>query len=305
MTGSSRADGPQAPSVGNQPNSLVRQQQQRVDRLLAEPAVDWAELRKYAYVRGLNPNQTDPRTLINTAHRSAYAGEAKVLRWCIEMGADVDARTTIGRAALHYACDGGSPECIRVLLACGADANLGTLSSLTPLHICCDRDHLEAALELLGNTRLHIDVDARARADAVLAEDMAKDHRIRQAIQRYREALAQKASEKRNSEMLERVVKRLFHAFDREGASYIPAEHWVESQSILLQYLSPEGDKRSEKACRLAEKRFDGGVSWEEFRASSLELIQELGGWDLHHFDLLSMLGKMEEQQLSYACLGA
>lgn len=253
--------------------SAFQQKQQNVlDRLLDESKVDWDQVRGYLFMEGLDPNLTDCWTLVQTVHRCAYDGEADILRWCLSLpSGDVNARTSLGRSVLHFACDGNQVGCIRVLLQSGADVNIRTLSGLTPLHLCCSYSSFDAALVLLHESPQIVDIDAE-NTKRMIPESIARDKRIVRAIKKYRAVF----DEKRKAALVEQALKRLFHLFDRRGDDCIHPEEWAESQYLLAQHFACHNDEAMEDAFDNADLNNDGVISWEEFKETHVMMLESV-----------------------------
>jgi len=252
-------------------SEFQQRQQAALDSLLDESKVDWDHVRGYLHMEGLDPNLTDCWTLVQTVHRCAYDGEADILRWCLSLpSGDVNARTSLGRSVLHFACDGNQVGCIRVLLQSAADVNIRTLSGLTPLHICASYNSFDATLVLLHESDQVIDIYATDKR--LTPEALATDKRIVRAIRKYRAGF----DEKRKAELVEQAVHRLFHVFDRTGDDFIHPEEWAESQYLLAQYFHSHNDEAMEEAFNHADLDKDGKISWEEFKETHILMVESV-----------------------------
>lgn len=160
-------------------------------RFDAEHAVNWFAVREYLPFEGLDPNWVEPGTLMATTHRSAYAGEVAILKWCLDRSADIDARDSLGRTPLHYACMSNSPRCVSLLVARGADVMALTAARWTPLHTCCHYNKHPAAQALLtGATSIHKIIDVHTVNDNGLsAETLADGEPMRRAISEYEDTV--------------------------------------------------------------------------------------------------------------------
>lgn len=111
-------------------------------------------------------------------HIASGHGSDDVIKVLIKQGANINARTTVGKTALHFASSkhvGGST--IRLLLQYGASVNARDLKEMTPLHIAADFNNYIAVSTLLkkggeiegrdksGRTPLHLSVCRMARKD--------------------------------------------------------------------------------------------------------------------------------------------
>jgi len=188
--------------------ALLAKKQAELDSLLridAEHSVNWGAVREYSYSRieGLDPNWVEPGTLMATTHRCAYAGEQTVLKWCLDNGADIDAKDSLGRTPLHYACMSNWPRCVSLLVARGADVMALTSSRWNPLHTCCHYKKFEAARALLtGATSIHAIIEIDIVNDSGLsAEAMADGEPMQNAISEYKDTLKEQ-KEWRRREMI-------------------------------------------------------------------------------------------------------
>lgn len=139
----------------------LKKTQRHLDHLLQQDPPDWPEIRSLVGVfEGLNPNRTDIEAMLTTLHRAAYAGEVEVARWCISCSADVSVKTSIGRTALHYACDSDQAEMVKLLLCRRANPNEPSLSGSTPVHLLCERNALHALKALEESSLVLLNFDA-------------------------------------------------------------------------------------------------------------------------------------------------
>jgi len=267
----------------------MQERQKKLDALLREQKFEWSAIEPFMYYseEGLNPNYTDSHSGVSTAMMAAYDGQTEILRWCLDQKADVDARSHLGRSALHYACDGGRASAICELLAQGADVNARTLSMMTPLHFCCQGNHYEAALVLLKESCQVVDLDIE-NSKRQTADTVTKDKRIQRSIKSYRASI----DEKKQAELMDGCLHRLFKLFDKDGTDHILPEQWIETHGmlsrILDQAIKEDGDGRSimadtqikedfTHAFETGDKNSDGQISWEEFRSNCNSMLQPLG----------------------------
>lgn len=265
----------------------LQERQKKLDNLLRDSRYEWSVIEPFMYYseEGLNPNHTDSNTGVTTAMMAAYDGQTDILRWCLERKADLEARTALGRSALHYACDGGRPGAIRELLIQGADVNARTLGMMTPLHLCCQGNHYEAVLVLLKESPQVVDLDIE-NSKRQTADKVTKDKRIQRCIKNYRASV----DEKKQAELMDGCLHRLFKLFDKDGRDYILPEAWVETHSMLSRILEidyqDEEDAASDDSRAKDEflhgfdagdKNSDGQISWEEFRSNCNSMLEPLG----------------------------
>ena len=96
-------------------------------------------------------------------HSAAYRGDAQVVKYLLEMGAEIEAKNDAsypaascgpyhiaGCTPLHYAAHGGNAAAVKYLLEMGAEINALNDAGCTPLHCAAEFGHLEA-LECLVN----------------------------------------------------------------------------------------------------------------------------------------------------------
>jgi len=239
---------------------------------IQEAPVDWRKVETFMFGENLDPNYCEPGSRVCTHHMAAYDGEAEVLRWCLREKADVNARTSLGRSVLHYACDGNKPRCIRLLLEAEADVNMRTLSQMTPLHFCCMYNSYEAVMVLLHDSKQVLDIDAE-NAKRQIPESLAKDRRIYRAVKKYRNNL----DERRRADLLEQCLRRLFQLFDPNGDESIMPEEWAETQALIAQHFSNVGEDAIDSVFSAADKNRDGRVDWKEFKEGHEALMEALG----------------------------
>ncbi|XP_053613378.1 L-asparaginase 1-like isoform X2 [Plodia interpunctella] len=89
--------------------------------------------------------------LTNAIERDDERGVKKML----DMGADINAQSTEGRAALHIAIDRGNKTMVEFLMKNGANVHLRTRAGETPLLTAIQRDDL-AMIEMLLNCGAHM-----------------------------------------------------------------------------------------------------------------------------------------------------
>lgn len=252
----------------------TKERQRQLAKEITEEEIDWAKVEVYMYYgdEDLDPNHTHRATLVTTAMLASYDGQTEILRWCLSMKANIDARSTLGRCALHYACDGNKPACIRVLLESVADPNIRTLGMMTPLHICCQNDSYEAVLTLFHDAKEVVDPEAE-NSRRQTPNQLAKDKRIIRAIKKQKSEL----DDKKKAELVEQVLRRLFRLFDVDGNEYIYPEEWAETNSLLAQYFETHSDEYIDALFEMADKNHDGRVDWQEFKSSHVQMLEAFG----------------------------
>lgn len=78
-------------------------------------------------------------------HRACYNGNAKMVRYLIQKGANIHARDGVNETPLFDACTSGSTRVVRLLLNAGAIANDKHTAGRTPLDIACSGGYGEVA----------------------------------------------------------------------------------------------------------------------------------------------------------------
>jgi len=81
--------------------------------------------------------------------RAVVVDDERAVRVLLGAGADPNARSGRGWAALHDAAARASVEVVRLLLEAGADPNAATHKGATPLHVAARLNRKEVVWELL------------------------------------------------------------------------------------------------------------------------------------------------------------
>jgi len=91
------------------------------------------------------------------------AGQEKVARYLVSMGASVNAARTNGVTALYVSAYGGYPALVTFLLQQGAEANRAAYGGdETPLHVAVRKAHVEVVQALkLGSVNLNVNAVTR------------------------------------------------------------------------------------------------------------------------------------------------
>ena len=131
----------------------------------------------------LNEQGIDPRDLTkrydnnDTAlHIASRKGNARAVRWLIEMGADVNAANLDGNPPMWHACFAGSEEIVRDLAAAGADVNQVNDNHTTSLMYCSSsgRESMVKLLIDLGADKSLENLDGYTALDHATTYTMVK-----------------------------------------------------------------------------------------------------------------------------------
>jgi len=157
---------------------------------------------------------------------------------------------------------------------------------MTALHFCCQSNHYEAVLVLLKESPQVVDLDME-NSKRQTADTMTKDKRIQRSINNYRASV----DEKKQVELMDGCLHRLFKIFDTDGTDHILREQWVEMHGMLSRTLELEfkedmdGDIDHTQvnedflhAFDAMDKNSDGKISWKEFRSACKSMLETLVG---------------------------
>lgn len=102
-------------------------------------------------VSGVGLSEPPSRELIQdiaggkiTIYQAAQTGDTEALSFLIDDGADLDALSPEGEAALHHAAYGGQAAAIRMLLLAGANQHILDAAGRTPLQIAQETQQQES-----------------------------------------------------------------------------------------------------------------------------------------------------------------
>eukprot|EP00746_Dinoflagellata_sp_MGD_P003359 gnl/MRDRNA2_/MRDRNA2_106541_c0_seq1.p1 gnl/MRDRNA2_/MRDRNA2_106541_c0~~gnl/MRDRNA2_/MRDRNA2_106541_c0_seq1.p1 ORF type:complete len:339 (-),score=66.03 gnl/MRDRNA2_/MRDRNA2_106541_c0_seq1:325-1341(-) len=232
---------------------------------------DWNALRSYLFLDGVSINRVDSSTLLTTLHRCAYAGERDIANCCIKTKADVNFQSKLGRTPLHYAVDGNKSSMIRVLLAEKADVNAHALSGCTPLHIACRNGSYDSVSALLGEKDQIVDIDFED-SRRMSPEKHTTNKKIISTIRRYRDEVRAR----REKELVNASLQRLFRLFDRNNDGFVQPEEWVDTQATIAHHFEECCDFEIQRAFQQADTNHDGKVDFEEFKKSHEAMLSIL-----------------------------
>ncbi|KAI2808945.1 ankyrin repeat domain-containing protein [Blomia tropicalis] len=105
-------------------------------------------------------------------HRASYNNRIEVVKYLIENGANVRAKTMDGWEPIHSAAQWGNVQIVRILMASGGDINARSNGGNTPFHLAVSRPSNRPLIEYMLYSD---DVDIEAKNDAVdTAYDICK-----------------------------------------------------------------------------------------------------------------------------------
>ncbi|XP_023026468.1 ankyrin repeat domain-containing protein 49 [Leptinotarsa decemlineata] len=82
-------------------------------------------------------------------HRACYSNHIDIVKYLIQKGANVAAKTELKWEPLHSCCQWNNKECAAVLLQNGADVNAESEGKQTPLHIAASHGTSYDTVQLL------------------------------------------------------------------------------------------------------------------------------------------------------------
>lgn len=154
--------------------------------LFREDTPNLSKLRLYFKGLSLKPEQINlenPETKWTFLHHFAYQGDVDLVKWCLEAGGDIMAKTAMGKTPLHLAVENNKPCAAIALLKGGADPNAKTLSGYTSLHLAALNGHGGVVCTLLENSLVPLDVDADSAHGT--ACNLTRDPAIRAKLEEY------------------------------------------------------------------------------------------------------------------------
>ncbi|XP_030754592.1 ankyrin repeat domain-containing protein 49-like [Sitophilus oryzae] len=99
----------------------------------------------------------EDKTLISTVdkdkytplHRACYSNHLEVVKYLVEQGADISAKTDMLWEPLHSCCQWNNVKCAAYLIQCGANVNATSEGGQTPLHIAAAHGACYDTVQLL------------------------------------------------------------------------------------------------------------------------------------------------------------
>ena len=82
-------------------------------------------------------------------HRACYGNHVEVVKYLLQNGANIAAKTEMQWEPLHSCCQWNNIECAQVLIAEGADVNAPSEGGQTPLHIAASHGACYDVVQLL------------------------------------------------------------------------------------------------------------------------------------------------------------
>lgn len=109
-------------------------------------------LEVFEEINGKKVKITDQERIDAIAGKDRYANFPKIVKLLIEKGADINAITSTGQTALHYAGDHGEYELAKIAFEIAKpEVNRQDYYGLTALHFACRKGHKAVAGLLLDN----------------------------------------------------------------------------------------------------------------------------------------------------------
>lgn len=102
-------------------------------------------------------------------HDAVIAGDRKKVDELVASNANIDARETAGRTALHLACQSGNVNMVALVISAGADTNAADGMGMTPLHVVAENGHVPLTKMLLKHDANVSARDTRGRTPLHLA----------------------------------------------------------------------------------------------------------------------------------------
>ena len=162
---------------------------------------------------------------------AAAQGNFKVVKSLIVADANMDARDTRGRTALHHAARGGFDDCVDVLMSQKADTNAVTNSGLTPLCFAAMYGRYHAVCSLLYN-KVDVNIsDRQGRSALWLAAENGHPICVELLL---RSGAAIKQMDTHDKTPLQRVKQRI--RVEKNTAPRVDISEYKETAKILRKY---------------------------------------------------------------------
>merc|ERR1719361_2487492 len=120
---------------------------------------------------------------------------------------------------------------------------------MTPLHLSCLYGGYEGVMALLHEAQQIIDVDAE-NGQRQIPEALAKERRVQRAVKKYRGTL----DERRQADLMEQCLRRVFHLFDVDRNGYILPDAWADTMSLVAQHFDQHCGSHMDEVFDLADK---------------------------------------------------
>lgn len=159
-----------------------------------EHALMFATKSDISQLTGLLRCTMDATSGMNLLHKASQAGSLITVITILDSRSSVDVESSLGRSALHYACDNDHKDVVKALICRQANVNQKTPFGMTPLHIACYSNAVGSVLVLLSQRKQFVEIDhedERRRTPLMLARNEV----VRWMVRDYRESLGSRSSE--------------------------------------------------------------------------------------------------------------
>ena len=176
--------------------------------------------------------ETDRRGL-TLLHYAALGDHSKVAEYLISKGADVDARTNLGRTPLYAAADSGNLEVAKVLAYQGADVNARASQPLSDVD-AGDDDNILSAAAGSGNLKLVkwlLDKGAKVEYGRGETRNTAL-HWAAHGVYNRRDDQPHKPYKLSNAAIIDLLAKHIGDINVRDGFGYTPLHRAAQSGAV-------------------------------------------------------------------------
>lgn len=98
---------------------------------------------------------------------AAQYGHSEIIRFLLQMGADIGILTNYGQTALMFASTWGHSEAVRLLIQCGADTNIKDINGNTALMFASAHGHL-GVVQLLTQAGANVNIKDKDEQTALM-----------------------------------------------------------------------------------------------------------------------------------------